>query len=353
MIMKRFITSLILGSFFLLSVSLRIAAQSFETPVDYLNHINKANNDLTVKYLVYLSAVSHGKSARKVEKRRFEVVNAITDTRYAISTMPPWKGDRSLKDTSVAYLKILFSVFSEDYGKIVNMEEIAEQSYDAMEAYLLAQEKAYEKLNEAGKRQHEMQKVFAAKNNINLIDDGESDIEAKSRIVSEVMDHCNDVYLVFFKCYKQEAYLMDAISKKNLVAIEQSLSSLKKFTAEGIEKLKDIKPYGGDASLIAACRKMMTYYNAETDKGSVISDYFLKEEEFNKIKKQFDAKPAGKRTQQDVDQFNNAVNDINNVLSKFNNTMNDLNKQGNAALNDWNKTYSKYMDEHMPKQQRQ
>ena len=332
--------------------ALRPAAQTFETAVSYLDYINKANSDLQVKYLVYLSAVSHGKSARKVEKRRFEVVNAITDTRYMISSMPPWKGDRTLKDTSVAYLKILFSVFSEDYGKIVNMEEIAEQSYDGMEAYMMAQEKAYEKLEEAGKKQHEMQKVFAKKNDINLIEN-ESELENKSKIVSEVMDHCNEVYLVFFKCYKQDAYLMEAIGKKNIVSIEQNLSSLKKFAEEGMEKLRGFKGYGGDASLIAACRNMMIYYKAEADKGPSITDYFLKEEEFNKIKKKFDATPQSKRTEQEVDQYNKAVNDINVVLNKFNSTMNDLNKQGNAGLNDWNKTYSKYMDEHMPKQQRQ
>lgn len=350
--MKRYLKIAFLLPVFLSCFSQRSTAQSFETAVDYLNYINKANSDLTVKYLVYLSAVSHGKSARKVEKRRFEVVNAITDTRYTISSMPPWKGDRSLKDTSVAYLKLLFSVFSEDYGKIVNMEEIAEQSYDAMEAYLLAQEKAYEKLNEAGKKQHEMQRVFAKNNNINLIEN-ESETEAKSKIVSEVMDHCNDVYLVFFKAYKQEAYLMDAVAKKNVVAIEQSLSSLKKFAEEGMEKLKDLKGYGGDASLIAACRNMMIYYKNESTKGPAITDYFLKEEEFNKIKKAFESKPSNKRTQHDVDQYNNAVNDINNVMNKFNSTMNELHKQGTSALNDWNKTYSKYMDEHMPRQQRQ
>jgi hypothetical protein len=119
---------------FLFCCCFRPAAQSFETAVQYLDYINKANSDLTVKYLVYLSAVSHGKSARKVEKRRIEVVNAINDTRYNIMGIAPWKGDRSFRDTTVAYLKLLYIVFNEDYGKIVNMEEIAEQSYDAMEA---------------------------------------------------------------------------------------------------------------------------------------------------------------------------------------------------------------------------
>lgn len=326
-------------------------AQLFETAAQYMDHIGKVNEETTVKYLVYLSAVSHGKSARKVEKRRVEVVNSISYSRYAVMGMPPWKGDKSYRDSAAGYLKMLYNVFNEDYGKIVNMEEIAEQSYDGMEAYLLAQEKAQEKLSEAHDRLREAQKQFAAKNNINLLIN-ETEIDRKAKIVNEVMGHCNEVYLVFFKCYKQEAYLMDAISKKNLVSIEQSVSSLKKFADEGDSKLKKMKGYNGDNSLIAAGMKMMDYYRSVVARGQVITDYFLKEEEFNKIKKQFESKPNSKRTQQDIDQYNKAVNDINAALGKFNSSMTEMNKQGVSALNDWNKTYNKYMDEHMPKQQR-
>ncbi len=184
----------------LLCIALRpspAAAQSFETAVEYMDYIGKANESLTLKYMVYLSSVSHGKSARKVEKRRAEVLNSISETRYNIQGMPPFKGDKSYRDTSVAYLKMLNSVFNEDYGKIVNMEEIAEQSYDAMEAYMLAQEKANEKLREASKRQSDAQKVFADKNNIKLLQNT-SELEAKMKTAGEVMHHYNEVYLVFF-----------------------------------------------------------------------------------------------------------------------------------------------------------
>jgi hypothetical protein len=350
--MKRTLTKLFPLLISLICFSFGTAAQVYEHAGQYLDFISQKKEKLTATYLAYQSAVAHGKSARKVEKRRAEVVNAISDTKYEIMGMPPWQKDRSLKDTTVAYLKILNTVFNEDYGKIVNMEEIAEQSYDGMEAYLLAQEKAYEKLDEASQKQYDMQKQFAAKYNINLVEK-ESEIGTKSKIVHEVMDHCNAVYLVFFKCYKQEAYLMDAIAKKNLVSIEQNLNALDKFAKEGDEKLNNLKGYNNDGSLINVCHKMMDYYRDEVKKGPVISDYFLKEEEFNKIKKQFESKPAGKRTQQDIDQYNKAVNDINDALNKFNSTMNELNKQGNSALNDWNKTYNKYMAEHMPRQQKQ
>lgn len=351
--MKRLLKKyLFLLSCFFFFLSFKPSAQTFEHAGQYMDYISNANQALTVKYLTYMSAVSHGKSARKVEKRRTEVVNSINDTKFNIMGLPPWKGDRTLKDTTVAYLKILYTVFNEDYGKIVNMEEIAEQSYDAMEAYMLAQEKAYEKLGQASKRQHEMMKQFAAKNNVNLIESA-SELDEKSKKASAVLSHCNEVYLVFFKPYKQEGYLIEAMNQKNLVSMEQDINALKKMAEEGMEKLKKIKGYNNDASLIAACRNMLLFYTSEATRSATLTDFFLKEESFAKIKKQFESKPASKRTQQDIDQYNNAVNDMNAASKNFNATNNELNKERTAALNDWNKAYSKYMDEYMPKQQRQ
>lgn len=348
--MKRFIkTTLLTTGMFLLLTASRAYAQ-FETAGDYMSHIGKANMALTEKYLFYLSGMSHGKSARKVEKRRQEVLKAISDTRFEIMGMPPFKGDKSLRDTTITYYKILNSVFNEDYGKIVNMEEIAEQSYDAMEAYMLAQEKANEKLNEASAKQTEMQKQFAAQHNITLIDH-ESPTEAKMKLASAVMKHYNEVYLVFFKSYKQEAYLMDALSQKNVNSIEQNLNSLQNFAEQGLEKLKDMKGYGGDGSLIIACRNMLNFYKDEVKKGAAFTDYFLKAENFEKMKKQFDAK-GSKKTQQDIDQYNKGVNDINAASNAYNTTNNELNKQRTQFLNAWNTAVKKYMDAYMPTQQR-
>lgn len=335
---------------FLLRPSFTVA-QSFETPVEYMDYIGKANEQLTLKYMVYLSSMSHGKSARKVEKRRMEVLDAINNTRYDIQGMPPYKGDKTLRDTTVAYLKMLNSVFNEDYGKIVNMEEIAEQSYDAMEAYMLAQEKANEKLQQASEKQNLMQKQFAEKHNIKLLQNT-SELEAKMKTASEVMHHYNEVYLIFFKSYKQEAYLMDAVAKKNINGIEQNINALQGFAEEGLEKLKSIKPYAGDGSLLSACRNMLNFYKEEAKKSSAMSDFFLKEENFTKIKKKFDTKPASSRTQQDVDEFNKAVNDINAGVNAYNNTNNELNKKRSTSLDGWNNAVKRYMDTYIPQQKK-
>ena len=119
--------------------------------------------------------------------------------------------------------------------------------------------KHWEKLADAHVRLKEAQKQFAAKNNINLIQ-SESESDRENKIVNDVMDHSMKCIL-FFKCYKQEGYLVDAINKKNLVSIEQSLNSLRKFAEEGTDKLKKLTGYEGDNSLIAAGLKAMGIIN--------------------------------------------------------------------------------------------
>lgn len=323
-------------------------AQSFENAGDYMSYISKANEELTATYLSYLSAVAHNR-ARKVEKRRLDVVNAIVQTRFNVQGMPPWKGDRSLRDTTVTYLKILNSVFNEDYAKIVNMEEIAEQSYDAMEAYMLAQEKAGEKLQEAAQRQNDMQKKFADKYKVTLINT-EDAIDQKSKLADALMKHYDAVYLIFFKPYKQEAYLMDAINKKNIIAIEENKNSLQRFADEGIQKLKTLKGYNDDPSLIVACRQALEFYKKEAQQTQVMTDFFMKEESFAKLKKAFESKPAAQRTQADIDAYNKGVNETNAAVNNFNNVNKQLNKDRENALNNWNDTVKKYLDNYMPVQ---
>ena len=147
-----------------------VIAQSLDNAGGYMDYIGKAEEELAKKYISYMSAASHGGRLRKVEKRRNELLNSIYETRIQINSMPTYKGDKLLRDASVVYLKLLYSVFNEDYGKIVNMEEIAEQSYDNMEAYILVQEKANEKLKDAYQSRTAIGNEFAKKYNISIID---------------------------------------------------------------------------------------------------------------------------------------------------------------------------------------
>lgn len=338
------------ATLFLFFLTGNTKAQSFENAGDYLSYINKSKEELTATYLSYMSAVAHNR-ARKVEKRRMDLLNTITETRFKIQGMPAWKGDKTFRDSSVAYIKLLNNVFNEDYAKIVNMEEIAEQSYDLMEAYMLAQEKVQEKLQDAAERQNELQKKFAATNNINLIA-VENELDRKGKEVSALMKHYDEVYLVFFKPYKQEMYLIDAVNRKNVVAIEENKNSLKKFAEEGLKKLPSLKGYNNDPSIIVACREALQFYKNEADQTQVITDFVLKEENFNKAKKAFDSKPAARRTKTEVDDYNKVVNDFNEAVNNYNKVNKQINKDREKILDNWNKLVKKYLDDYMPVQRK-
>jgi len=322
-------------------------AQDIETPGGYMTYMGQAEQVIGQKYISYMSAAAHGKSLRKVEKRRIELLNAISDTRAKVYEMPSYKGDKTLRDASVAYLKTMYAVFNEDYGKLVNMEEIAEQSYDQMEAYLLMQEKANEKLKEAGAARTSMGEQFAKKYNITLIENT-SELDAKLEKAEKLNNYYHQIYLIFFKSHKQEMYLIAAMDQKNINAIEQNRNALIKYTTEGLEKLKDFKPFDNDATLIVACRQVLDFLQDEAKNMDAMTDYFLKTESFEQVKKAFNAISASKRTQQDINNYNKAVDAMNKSVNQFNATNNKLNNGRNAVLKTWNNSVQQFHDNHMP-----
>ena len=118
------------------------AAQNPESPVEHMQYFSERGRVLAEKYMSYMAAVAHSRRARKMEKRRTDLVEEIRQNLADASKVKPFKGDASLKNAYKKYWDLLYKVFNEDYHKIVNMEEIAEQSYDAMEAYMTAQQQA-------------------------------------------------------------------------------------------------------------------------------------------------------------------------------------------------------------------
>ncbi len=236
-------------------------------------------------------------------------------------------------------------MLKEDFDKILDMEDIAEQSYDAMEAYLLAKEKANDKLDEAFKTLLEGQKAFCEKNNINLLDAVSDKKDEKIEKASNTLSYYNEVYLIFFKVYKQEMYVLDALSRNDVSAFEQNNITMESDARAAIEKLKTMQGYEGDASLITAAKDIMNFYLRESTKDfATISDFYLKKDQFEKVKKNFDAIKPKSRTQEDIDAMNEAGSEYNDAVNKYNKVNESLNKERSSYLNQWNKKVESFFD---------
>src|SRR5688572_25159952 len=169
-IMKKILSAVVILSVVFLNTN----AQDYNNPSVYSNYIGGQQENITKKFLSYNSVVARGKSAKKVEKQRAKLLEEVQEARMNISSLPSCQGYKDYRDSAVSFLKLYYSVLNEDYSKILNMEEIAEQSYDLMEAYILAQEKIDEKLAEANSNISNEHKKFAARFNMLLTEnDGE------------------------------------------------------------------------------------------------------------------------------------------------------------------------------------
>ena len=321
-------------------------AQDFENPGTYMSFISKQHEVIAKRFLAYNSASSHGKKANKVESLKTKLLDEIQESTMNISGMPSYKNDKSYRDSAVSFMKLYFNALNEDYSKIVNMEEIAEQSYDHMEAYMLAKEMVDKKMNDASAALQAEGKTFAATHNVTLIDK-ENEIEMMMKKVGETGNYYNPVYLIFFKSFKQEAYMMDAIEKKNINGIEQNKNTLLQYSQDGLAKLQKLSSFKGDNSLVTNCKKLLQFYVKETtEKISTISDYLLKQEAFGKMQKEFDKKSSPSKEEGDT--FNKTVKDLNNSVKIYNSNTSSLNQNRNDLISNWNGAVDIFFDTHMP-----
>jgi len=323
------------------------AAQDLKTPIGYFNRITSVFEPIEKDTWDYTRAVAHNRSARKVESERKTLVASINSAIGSIKRLKDFEGDAALRDSALSYLDVSKAVIEQNYSKIMEMEDIAEQSYDAMEAYILAQQKANEIMQQSGENIDAAQKAFAQSHNIDL-QEREDKVSRKLKQASRVYEHYNKVYLIFFKAYKQEAYLMDATKKGDVNAIEQNKNSLLKFATEGLESLKDIKSFDGDGSLKMACQQMLTFYKEEAEKKyQDIIDFQLKKDNFDKETKAMESRPAKERTKAVVDAYNKAVNEFNDAVKRVNQRNAELNNARSHLLNNWNSTADSFTKSHV------
>ncbi len=317
--------------------------------VAYLDVIGEQFQKINHEMMSYTSAVNHGKSARKIERRRTDLIEQVKESETTVRKMKPFNGVSTLRDSMAAYFKMSGILLNRDYSKIVDMEEIAEQSYDAMEAYLLAKERAEAKLDTASDHAQVQYEAFADANKIKLIK-SETELSKKIAKTDKISQYVNKAYLLFFKSYKNEAYMMDAVNRNDLTAIEQTRNALSTSAAEDLQKTGTVGAFNGDATLKAALQQVLAFYKTEAnDKIKIHSEFLIAKDNFDKLKKNIDATPASQRTKDLVDAYNKSTDEFNKKINAVNAMHQDLNKKRKGALDTWNEAYEKFLDKHTPK----
>ncbi|WP_452221963.1 hypothetical protein [Lacinutrix salivirga] len=341
----KIITKFLLLAIFLITFSAQ--AQKFKTPVDYLNFVGKELNTITKNNWKYTKAIAHSKSAKTIKGKRNVLVKSVQKALLKLQRAEGYDGDE-FKNQVLALMRLNENMLNQDYAKIIDMKEVAEQSYDLMEAYLLARELADKKMTEAQELYEQQFQAFADKYNVNIIEN-ESDLSKNMKLSNEVFKIYNDMYLLNFKVRINEIYLWDAISKQDVSAIQQNANALKTSAIEGLTLLKTAPIYKNDKSLIENTKETFEFYIEEVDKYiPQIVDFYVLSEDVKSLQETIEKTPQKKRTKEQVDGFNKKVKEVNKAISNYNKVNKTLNAKRQKIVEQLNATNSKFLSKHIP-----
>lgn len=332
----------------LLLISFQSNAQQFDTALEYLEFLGEELETVTKSTWKYTKAVAHSKSDRNVNNKRKTLIKTVEKAISKIEKAKAYNND-DYKNNVLKHIRLNESLLKQDYAKIIDMKAVAEQSYDLMEAYILAQELADKKMADSQAEYEANFYEYAAKHNINIIE-SDNDLGKKMTISNAVFNHSNALYLIFFKVYINEVYLWDAIKNNDVSGIQQNANALNQTAKEGLDILKTIEPYKNDTSIILATKAVFDFFIDETEnKIPVIADFFILQEDFKTIKNTLEKTPEKKRTKPQVDAYNKKIKEINKAGTIYNKTNTKLNTERQKVLEKLETTKAKFLDRHIPK----
>lgn len=330
-------------------ITLSVKAQEFKSPVEYLNYIGKEQENISRSMWKYTSAVAHSKSARRIDNTRKLLVKSIQTASKKIAALNNgYKGDLEYRNQTLEYLSISEKNINEEYDKIIDMQEVAEQSYDAMEAYIMTRDLVNKKIDAENEKATLAQNNFCSKYNITLSQDT-SELGKKIKISNEVFAYHTELYLIFFKTNVTDLYLSNAIAKKDLGAIQQNSSALIQYADEGLEKLKAIKPYNGDNTMVLVTKKALEYYKKEAlQYAPKVVDFLMFNEKFDAARKSLESKSDKDRTKEEIENYNGMVKQINKEIDNYNKINNSNLQEKNTIIGNWNVTGDNFISGHVP-----
>lgn len=334
-------------SLFCFLISNLIIAQTFNNASEYLDFVGNEQQAITKNMWKYTKAVAHSKNDRSIIGKRKNLLKTIDKAILKIEKAEGFDGN-DYKNQVLKHMQLNKSLLNQDYAEIIDMKAVAEKSYDAMEAYIVAQEMADKKMEESQQEYESNFYAFAQKHSIEIIE-SDNDLGRKMKISNEVFEHYNDMYLVYFKVYINEVYLWDAVEANDVSAIQQNTNALNSAAKEGLEILKTKSQYNNDDSIINATRKAFEFFIDETEsKMPQLTNFLILNEDFKKIKNNLEQTPERKRTKEQVEAYNKKIKDINNAIKNYNKVNTELNTERQNTINELNSVNANFLENHIP-----
>lgn len=320
--------------------------QTFNSATDYLNFIENIYSSKEKATWNYLWVIAKGNNSENVERKRQELVTINRKIRQEVADDIGFNGDTRLRDSLIRYLDTEFSMLTDDMEQIIDLEKIAEKSYDGMEAYILAKDEVFMKMERAGNGFINAYNGFSKVHGIEL-SGNKSQLESRLENASQVFEYYHRVFLLFYKPFHEEKRLLNAMDSKNSEAMELHAVRLNTYANNSRALLHGFGPFRSDSSLYRICLELSIFYQLESLSLRPYSGYFSDYASYLEIKKNYEAIPEDSKKQEDVDKYNQIVKSLNSKVNTFNLINEELNRNRRILLEKWNVAKAGFLFKHI------
>ncbi len=152
---------------------------------------------------------------------------------------------------------------------------------------------------------------------------------------------------VLNQCSMLDSQFNNAVKTKNPDDIERARVRLLDCTSVSIKQIDSIESFEDDAALKFSCKDVLKFYKqmAESDIPQV-RDFFLVEQNFLAIKKEFEKKPVKKHSQEEISAYNLEANKYNQALTRYTQITAFIDAARKHTLYNWNASEKIFMDAH-------
>ncbi len=306
----------LLTTLFTFAVSTFASAQQFSSPGEYSDYIVKESSLFSEKMLEYTLVSTHSDKGSETANALRNATRQLLAGLSKIERLEPYKGDGRFRNEALSVFKQHKANMEADFDLLITLKEGSKNSYEAMEKYFKANERAQKKLHQTYEKFELAQREFAKKYNmtINKREDA-GDFTEMVRIVSEVQDYTQKVYLACFRVDKAESAFMAQLNEKkeNNTLLERRRAELLAAAKLASAQIGTIPKKYPDDRYRDAVKKKIDFYTVKAEK------------DLSEIVR---IQAAGtKKTSADVAIYNKTMVELNTFSQTITKELNDTNQE--------------------------
>jgi hypothetical protein len=292
---------------------------NFESASEYNNFIVGEQSRLIKKIVEYNIQTVHSDDYNQNNIKRLEIINQIDVSIEKLKALSSWNGDSKMKDEALGVFRLYKEAYDIEFNEVNLLRKDRESSYEAMEKYFKAQDKAEEKLKYAGEKFMKAQQDFAKKNKMTL-KAGDSDNHMNN--IAQVNQYSRNIFIEFFRISKIDGAFLDALNNQKTSLMEEKRKLLLEATNTALANIKKIIPYNSDNEYKEKAIELAHYHKS------------IAEKEYLDLVRIIGKKSG--MTQEDVNRYNEIVNYLNEktqkLIEEFNKANRDMMKR-NIPMN--------------------